>query len=188
MPRRSSISLGALAFAPVLGCVTGARAPQATVVTPAAAPAPTALAGEMAPLGFYVGRWACKGTELDAAGKAVKAYDLTVDVTPKLDGSWLEIVVLDGATPVTHELKGYDARDHKFHHLWAVPGQWGSLTSDGWEGDHMTFVDDKPAAGAAAERMVFTKDSDVHYRHRAEALAADGTWHATFTKDCAKHA
>jgi hypothetical protein len=169
----------------VLGCAGAAtHAPAPVAPTPAA----VALSPEMSKLGFYVGRWSCKGTELDAAtGAAVKAYDLTVDVTPRLDGSWLQIEVLDSGAPITHELKGFDSRDQKFHHVWATGGgMWGSLTSDGWEGDHMTFVDDKPAPGASLERMVFTRDSDVHYHHRAEALASDGTWHATFTNDCAK--
>jgi hypothetical protein len=155
------------------------RSPRA----PASVPA---LSTEMAPLGFYVGRWSCRGADLDASGATTHTYDLVVDVTPRLDGSWLEIVVSEGGIPVTHELKGFDHRDHKFHHVWATTdGEWGSLTSDGWVGDGMTFVDDKPAPGTQAEHMVFTRVDDRHYSHRAESPTSDG-WQPTFTKVCEK--
>lgn len=171
--------LAFVVVSPVLACA-GARPPP-----PATAKAP-ALTSEMAGLAFYVGRWACHGTALDAAGKEEKAYDLTIEVTPQLDGSWLEIAVIDQGKAVTHELKGFDRRDHKYHHVWASDdGAWGSLTSDGWADDQMVFVDDKPDPGTSPERMVFHKVSDVHYTHRAEAPVGDG-WRPTFTKVCDK--
>jgi hypothetical protein len=111
-----------------------------------------------------------------------------VEVTPRLGGSWLEIAVLDHGTALTHELKGFDPRDHKFHHVWASDdGSWGSLTSDGWRDGRMIFVDDKPDPGTSPERMVFEKQSDTHYTHRAETPVGDG-WRATFTKDCTRQA
>jgi hypothetical protein len=174
---------------PVLAACAGAPKPAAATTTPTTTTPTPALAGAMQPLGFYVGQWSCKGTELDAAGNAVAAEALGIRVTPRLDGSWLEVVVLVDGAAVTHELKGYSTADRKFHHLWAVgEGAWGSLTSDGWNGAQMVFVDDRPAPGAPAERMVFTKDTDTHYTHRAEVAdaGADGGWRATYTKDCVK--
>lgn len=159
----------------VLGCAHTARPP--------AAPA---LSGEMARFSFYVGEWQCKGTELAAGEKVVTEMPLTVKVHPLLDGSWLSIVVEERGKPVTTEFKGYNPTDKKFHHVWATEGgQWGSLSSDGWHDNEMTFVDDHP--GPEAERMVFHRDSDNHYTHRAEVQDSSG-WHATFRKVCDKRA
>lgn len=185
---RASFILAAVT--PALGCAgrasPPARAPTSAAAAETFAP-PETMPAEMAPLAFYVGRWTCKGTQRDADGNAVKTYDdLTVEVSPHLDGSWLQVVVLDGGKPATRELKGYDVQDKKFHHIWAAPGQWGSLTSDGWDGDHMIFVEDATPAGNSPQRMIFTKDSDRHYRHQAEAWGSDEAWHVMFEKDCTK--
>lgn len=163
----------------VLGCAHGGRPPVAASAAPA-------LTGEMAKLSFYVGAWACTGSEIGEGDKVVAEYPVEVTVAPVLDGSWVSIIVAKDGAPVTTELKGYNATDKKFHHLWAVGGgEWGSLSSEGWRDNEMMFVDDHP--GAAAERMVFHKDSETHYTHRAETQDAKG-WHATFRKVCDKHA
>lgn len=162
----------------VLGCTHTVRPPVAASVTPA-------LTGEMAKLAFYVGDWSCKGTEIEG-DKVVAEYPLGVKVVPLLDGSWLSITVVKDGAPVTTELKGYSTADKKFHHLWAVgAGEWGSLSSVGWRDKEMTFEDDHPSA--TSERMVFHKDSDTHFTHRAEAQDAGG-WHVTFRKVCDKRA
>jgi len=158
----------------VFGCAHSVRPPVAA----------TALTGEMSKLSFYVGEWSCKGTEIEN-DKVVAEYPLAVKVSPLLDGSWLSIIVEKDGAPITAELKGYNPTDQKFHHVWAVgAGEWGSLSSEGWKDSEMTFTDDKPGV---AERMVFHKDSDTHYTHRAEAQDSSG-WHATFRKVCDKRA
>ena len=162
----------------VVGCAHSMRPPVAAIAAPA-------LTGAMAKLSFYVGEWSCKGSEIEGE-KVVTEYPLDVKVSPLLDGSWVSIIVVKDGAPITAEFKGYNATDKKFHHLWAVGGgEWGSLSSEGWQDNEMTFVDDH--LGATAERMVFHKDSDTHYTHRAEAQDANG-WHATFRKVCDKRA
>lgn len=163
----------------VVGCAHSARPPVAAIKAPA-------LTGEMAKLSFYVGEWSCKGSEIGEGDKVTAEYPLGIKVSPLLDGSWLSIIVEKDGAPITAEFKGYNPTDKKFHHVWAVGGgEWGSLSSEGWKDGEMTFVDDRP--GTTAERMVFHKDSDTHYTHRAEAQDSTG-WHATFRKVCDKRA
>ncbi len=150
------------------------------------APVHPAVNADMTSFSFYVGHWSCRGAELDDKDRVVAEYPLAIDVEPLLDGSWLSVVVAKDGAPVTTELKGYSPADRRYHHVWATGGgAWGSLSSDGWHGDEMTFVDDHPTSDP--ERMVFTRISSSRYAHRAEVQTPSG-WHTTFRKTCDKTA
>ena len=123
---------------------SAAGAPMASSAAPA-----VGMAAGLARLRFYVGEWACDGTEWDKPGAAPKHEKLGIRVAPVLDGTWLSVAVYQGDLQVTTELKGYDASTHEYHHLWVTrDGSSGSLTSKGWDGDRLVFDEDHPAPGA----------------------------------------
>jgi hypothetical protein len=170
----------------ITSCATASAPPPPLVAAPAATaqPAP-ALSKEMAKLAFYVGRWSCQGTEFAPGGAETATEQLSIEVTPVLDGSWLSVIVSKDGHPITRELKGYDSRDHKFHHLWTYAGGiWGSLTSDGWNGTQLVFTEDHPAA-AGGDRMTFQYLDDQHFAHRAES-SVNGSWQLAYDKKCSK--
>jgi hypothetical protein len=158
----------------------------------ASVPAPARpIAPEMSELAFYVGHWQCRATAF-ADGAEPTSYDLAIDVTPRLDGSWFEVVVTRDGKPVTAELKGFSKRDGKYHHVWAVEqGTWGSLVSLGWSGSKMYFEDEFVPAPAVGEepdpplRAVFEKLGATRYTHSNLEKRGDA-WKTTFTKTCHK--
>lgn len=160
---------------------------QAAARPAAVAPAPRrpALAPEMRGLSFYVGEWQCRGVSTDEKGARHPHGALRVSVVPVLDGTWLEVRVFENGVPATSELKGYDRQAHRYRHVWATgDGQSGSLSSSGWEGDHMVFHDDHPPPDAR-ERATFTRVDDTHYSHRSE-LDTGGGYRLAFEKTCRK--
>ncbi|MGE0868205.1 MAG: hypothetical protein AB7P03_06580 [Kofleriaceae bacterium] len=167
-------------------------APQATVPQPAAPPtsaassASTPLSPELERLRFYLGEWSCKVDVYDGGDQVKSTEELAVLVHPVLAGTWLSIEVIENGKKVTSELKGYDATNKRWRHLWVADnGQNGSLSSDGWHGDQMVFLDDPPLPGTKGGRMTFTKISDNDYSHRAETDNGNG-FRIDFEKRCHK--
>jgi hypothetical protein len=161
------------------GCASSAAS------SPGAAAPPSVVAPGLSRLQFYVGRWACDGTEWDKPGASPTHHKVGVRVAPVLDGTWLSVAVFQGDLQVTTELKGFDASTHEFRHLWVTrDGSSGSLTSKGWSGDRLVFDEDHPAPGARS-RMTFQRIDDTHFDHRAEIDEGSG-YRLEYQKQCHK--
>jgi hypothetical protein len=170
-----------LAF--VGGCHSGTTAP----THPPERTSTVALVSELETLRFYLGDWDCDVRVFDEHDKVSQQVKLAVRVRPELAGRWLKINVIESGRAVTSELKGYDAPGKRFRHLWvADTGESGTLSSPGWDGDQMVFVDD-PAPPGAKWRMTFVKRSETAYTHRAETDAGSG-YRVAFEKSCRKRA
>ena len=139
-------------------------------------PAPVALVKPLDTLAFYVGDWACKGTQY-ANGK-VEHWDAKVIVAPELDGTWLNVQMIGPGTNRTVEHKGYDAvRKQYVHVAVGIEGSWGLVTSPGWTGNAMVF--DDPIDHT---RATFTHIDDTHYSHAVTSAQGERLWEKLCTK------
>ncbi len=133
----------------------------------------------MATLEFYVGSWGCTGHDL------TKNVDipLHIEVHKVLGGSWLSVRVFRDGKQVSDEFKGYDADRKKYVHLFVDKGGAGTLVSDGWTGDHMSFLEEASSSNPA--RTVFTKLGETSFSHKWEVDSGNG-FKTVFEKICRK--
>ena len=113
--------------------------------------------------------------------QAGTVYPLTVKVHQALEGAWVSVEVFRAGKQVTAEFKGFDPDEKKWMHL--VVTRYGSsatLSSPGWEGNHMTSV-----TADGNDRAIFTKLSDTEYTHRNETKVG-GVFKPVFEKHCKK--
>jgi hypothetical protein len=160
----------------------------ATAGSPALATASIAkpqLSPSLQSLAFYTGTWSCDGEQYNDSGTVTEKMKLGISVIPVID-NWLSVTVSESGKPITSELKGYNPVTKDFHHLWtAFDGTSGSFTSKGWDGDHLVFDEDHPAA-AMKMRMTFTKIDDTHFAHNAEVDKNNAGFKLDFRKTCTK--
>jgi hypothetical protein len=151
----------------------------------AAAAARPVLLGEMQKLAFYVGDWDCKATVFATEADPASTFEARVEVRPDAGGGVVLVRMIGPGDNRSAEIKGYDTVAKKWFHLWTVrSGEWGSLRSDGWDGDRLIATDDQPD-GARARRTVFTRLSDHRYSHREEADTGQG-FQPVWEKVCEK--
>jgi hypothetical protein len=139
--------------------VTGTSTASASASTPAPttgssqATPPSALKGELQPLSFFVGHWACEG-EFIASKKPTAAY---VDVTSDLDGQWLMFRWDDKAPGKFHavEFWGYNKGEKHFSNF--IYDNYGGVRlfeSKAVDGETLIWVGDMLPATSGAEAQI----------------------------------
>jgi hypothetical protein len=147
------------------------------------APKPPALDPALKSLEFYVGSWSCKGTNYAADGKVEKTWEARLEVVPVLDGKWLSVQMIGPGMNRSAEHKGYDAEKKRWVHVYVGnDGGWGTMTSDGWTGSSMVFLDPEDASGYAK----FTKIDERTYSHGVTVKTEQGGERKAWEKVCTK--
>ena len=151
---------------------------------PRAAPArPVPLTGELQKLSWYVGDWACKGTQFATKEDKETTWDATVSVRGDAGGGVVAIHMLGPADNSTAEIKGYDPETKRWYHFWtARDGTHGSLTATAWEGDKLIAIDDADPK----RRTVMTRLGPDRYSHGEEEDAGEGfkpVWEKVCSRD-----
>ncbi len=145
--------------------VVGCRAPRAA---PANA---VPLTGELQKLSWYVGDWACKGTQFATKEDKASTWDAIVHVRGDAGGGVVAIHMLGPVDNSTAEIKGYDPVTRRWYHFWtARDGTHGSMTASEWEGETLVAIDDADAR----HRTVMTRSGADRYSHRDEQDEGEG--------------
>jgi Protein of unknown function (DUF1579) len=144
------------------------------------------LQGKLSQLDFYVGDWTCHGEEYGESGEVKAKFEATVRVRPVAQRAWLQINYDSSDGSHTLEFKGFDTAKNQWTHVWAASdGTWGSITSQGFMGNSLTFPTIQVDAQGHHIQTVFTKLGPTAFSHGDEAVVGESTrpiWKKTCTK------